>query len=249
MRFDIFTLFPEMFDSPFDASIIRRAREAGQVELALHNIRDYAADRHHVTDDTPYGGGGGMVMKPEPIWNAVEAVLGFNPTERSDVPPIILLTPQGRLFNQMVARELVSHGRLLLICGRYEGVDERVRQYLASDEISIGDYVLTGGEIPALVLVDAIVRLIPGVLGDPGATVDDSHASGLLEYPHYTRPAVYRGYQVPEVLLSGHHAEVDRWRRREALRRTRGRRPDLLDNAELSPADRETLAQLEAEEE
>jgi tRNA (guanine37-N1)-methyltransferase len=249
MRFDIFTLFPEMFNSPFDASIVRRAQEAGQIELALHNIRDYAVNRHHVTDDTPYGGGGGMVMKPEPIWNAVESVLKFDPTGRSDVPPIILLTPQGRSFDQMVARDLVSHERLLLICGRYEGVDERVRQYLATDEISIGDYVLTGGEIPAMVLVDAIVRLIPGVLGDPGATVDDSHASGLLEYPHYTRPAVYRGYQVPEVLLSGHHAEVDRWRRREALRRTRRRRPDLLDHAELSLTDREILAQLEAEEE
>ena len=237
-----------MFSNPFDASIVRRAREAGRVELALHNIRDYAADRHHVTDDTPYGGGGGMVMKPEPIWNAVEAVLGFDPVGRCDVPPIILLTPQGRLFNQMVARELVSHARLLLICGRYEGVDERVRQYLATDEISVGDYVLTGGEIPAMVLVDTIVRLVPGVLGDPGATVDDSHASGLLEYPHYTRPADYRGYHVPEVLLSGHHAEVDRWRRREALRRTRWRRPDLLDPAELSPADRDILAQLEAEE-
>ena len=249
MRFDIFTLFPEMFSSPFEARIIRRAREAGQVDLALHNIRVYAADRHHVTDDTPYGGGGGMVMKPEPIWNAVEAVLGFDPTRRSDVPPIILLTPQGRLFSQMVARELVSHGRLLLICGRYEGVDERIRRYLATDEISIGDYVLTGGEIPAMVLVDAVVRLVPGVLGDPGATVDDSHASGLLEYPHYTRPAVYRGYQVPEVLLSGHHAEVDRWRRREALSRTQQRRPELLDHAELSPTDREILAHLEAEEE
>jgi tRNA (guanine37-N1)-methyltransferase len=249
VRFDIFTIFPEMFSSPFDAGIVRRAREAGQVELALHNIRDYAVDRHHVTDDTPYGGGGGMVMKPEPIWNAVEAVLGSDPIGRTDVPPIILLTPQGRLFNQTVARELVSHGRLLLICGRYEGVDERVRQYLATDEISIGDYVLTGGEIPAMALVDAVVRLIPGVLGDPGATIDDSHATGLLEYPHYTRPAVHRGYQVPEVLLSGHHAEVDRWRRREALRRTRRRRPDLLDHADLSPADREILAQLEAEEE
>ena len=248
MRFDIFTLFPEMFSSPFDASIVRRAREAGQVELTLHNIRDYAADRHHVTDDTPYGGGGGMVMKAEPIWNAVESVLGFDPTGRPDIPPIILLTPQGRLFNQLVARELVSHERLLLICGRYEGVDERVRQYLATDEISIGDYVLTGGEIPAMVLVDTVVRLVPGVLGDPGATIDDSHASGLLEYPHYTRPAIYRGYQVPEVLLSGHHAEVDRWRRREALRRTRQRRPDLLDHAELNAVDREILAQLEAEE-
>jgi tRNA (guanine37-N1)-methyltransferase len=248
VRFDIFTLFPEMFSGPFDASIIQRARDAGQVTLALHNIRDYATDRHHMTDDTPYGGGGGMVMKPEPIWNAVETVLGYDPTGRSGVPPIILLTPQGRLFTQAVARELAAHERLLLICGRYEGVDERVRQNLVTDEISAGDYVLTGGEIPAMVVVDAVVRLLPGVLGDPAATVDDSHASGLLEYPHYTRPAIYRGHSVPQVLLSGHHAEVDRWRRREALRRTRERRPDLLARADLSQTDREFLVQLEAEE-
>ena len=249
MRFDIFTLFPEMFISPFDASIIRRACEAGQVTLAVHNIRDYATDKHHMTDDTPYGGGGGMVMKPEPIWNAVEGVLGFDPTGCLDLPPIILLTPQGRLFTQGVARELATYQRLLLICGRYEGVDERVRQYLSTHELSIGDYVLTGGEVPAMVVVDAVVRLLPGVLGDPGATADDSHASGLLEYPHYTRPAVYRGFSVPDILLSGHHAEVERWRRREALRRTRQRRPDLLARADLSQADCELLAQLEAEEE
>ena len=248
VRFDIFTLFPEMFSSPFDASIIRRACEAGRATLTVHNIRDYATGKHHMTDDTPYGGGGGMVMKPEPIWNAVERVLGFDPAGRPDVPPLILLTPQGRPFTQAMARELTAHERLLLICGRYEGVDERVRQYLATDEISIGDYVLTGGEVPAMVMVDAIIRLIPGVLGDPSAAADDSHASGLLEYPHYTRPALYRGYPVPEVLLSGHHAEVDRWRRREALRRTYERRPDLLAHADLSQADREFLAQLDAEE-
>lgn len=247
MQFDIFTLFPEMFQGPFDASIIQRARQAGRAAVVLHNIRDYATDRHHMTDDTPYGGGGGMVMKPEPIWNAVETVLGFDPSGRSDAPPIILLTPQGRRFTQRVARELVAHERLLLICGRYEGVDERVRQHLATDEISIGDYVLSGGEIPAMVIVDALVRLLPGVLGDPDATVDDSHASGLLEYPHYTRPPVYRDYSVPEILLSGHHAQVDRWRRREALRRTRARRPDLLADADLSQADREFLAELEDE--
>lgn len=246
MHIDIFTLFPEMFNGPFDASIIRRARETGQVRLALHNIRDFALDRHHVTDDAPYGGGGGMVMKPEPIWNAVEAALGFDPTGQPDLPPIILLTPQGRLFTQAVARELVAYPRLLLICGRYEGVDERVRQYLTTDEISIGDVVLSGGEIPAMVIVDAVVRLIPGVLGDPDATIDDSHASGLLEYPHYTRPAVYRGYEVPQTLLSGHHAEVERWRRREALRRTYQRRPDLLVSAELSKQDLEFLAELQA---
>jgi tRNA (guanine37-N1)-methyltransferase len=227
MRFDILTLFPEMFQGPFDASIIGRACEAGQATIILHDIRDHAPGRHRVTDDTPYAGGGGMVMKPEPIWNAVESVLGFDPAGRSDAPPVVLLTPQGRLLNQSIARELTAHPRLLLICGRYEGVDERVRRYLVTDEISIGDYVLSGGEIPAMVLVDAVVRLLPGVLGDPGATADDSHA-------------------VPETLLSGHHAQIERWRRQAALRRTRDRRPDLLDHASLTQADREFLAQLNA---
>lgn len=248
MHFDVFTLFPEMFSGAFDASIMRRAREAGAVTLALHNIRDYATDRHHMTDDTPYGGGGGMVMKPEPIWNAVEAVLGYDPAG-PEAPPIILLTPQGRPFTQALACDLASRERLVLICGRYEGVDERVRQHLATEEISIGDYVLSGGEIPALVIVDAVVRLLPGVLGDPGATADDSFASGLLEYPHYTRPAVYRGYSVPEILLSGHHAEIDRWRRRQALLRTYARRPDLLARANLGKADIEFLEQLKSKPE
>jgi tRNA (guanine37-N1)-methyltransferase len=246
MRFDILTLFPEMFQGAFDASIIARACDAGQATIVLHDIRDHAPGRHRVTDDTPYAGGGGMVMKPEPIWNAVESVLGFDPAGRSDAAPVVLLTPQGRLLNQSIARELTAHPRLLLICGRYEGVDERVRRYLVTDEISIGDYVLSGGEIPAMVLVDAVVRLLPGVLGDPGATADDSHATGLLEYPHYTRPAVYRGHEVPETLLSGHHAQIERWRRQAALCRTRDRRPDLLDHASLTPADREFLAQLDA---
>jgi tRNA (guanine37-N1)-methyltransferase len=248
MHFDILTLFPEMFAGVFDASIIQRARQAGLVSITLHNIRDYAPGRHHVTDDTPYAGGGGMVMKPEPIWNAVEAVLGTDPAALATPPPIVLLTPQGRLFNHAIARELAAHSRVLLICGRYEGVDERIRQYLVNDEISIGDYVLSGGEIPAMVVVDAVVRWLPGALGDPDAPADDSHASGLLEYPHYTKPATYRGYTVPDVLRSGHHAQVTRWRRHEALRRTRARRPDLLARADLSPADRAFLAQLEAEE-
>lgn len=248
MHFDILTLFPEMFQGVFDASIILRARQAGLLSLALHNIRDYAPGRHRVTDDTPYAGGGGMVMKPEPIWNAVEAVLGGDPAAAADATPIVLLTPQGRLFTHTIARELAAHPRVLLICGRYEGVDERVRQYLANDEISIGDYVLSGGEIPAMVVVDAVVRWLPGALGDPDAPADDSHASGLLEYPHYTKPATYRGYEVPNILRSGHHAQVTRWRRQEALRRTRARRPDLLERAELSPADRAFLAQLEVEE-
>jgi tRNA (guanine37-N1)-methyltransferase len=248
MHFDILTLFPEMFQGPFAASIIQRAREAGLVSMTLHNIRDYAPGRHRVTDDTPYAGGGGMVMKPEPIWTAVEAVLGYDPAGRPDAPPIILLTPQGRLFTHAIARELAARPRLVLVCGRYEGVDERVRRYLATDELSIGDYVLSGGEIPAMVVVDAVARWIPGVLGDPDAPSDDSHAIGLLEYPHYTKPAVYRGYDVPEILRSGHHAQVAKWRRQEALRRTHLRRPDMLARATLSQADREFLAGLDAED-
>ncbi len=249
MRFDILTLFPEMFAGVFDASIVKRAQDAGRVDIHLHNIRDYALDRHHVTDDIPYAGGGGMIMKPEPIWGAVEHVLGYDPsqTEVVDGPAIVLLTPQGRLFDQRVAVELADLSRLVLICGRYEGVDERVRRHLATDEISIGDYVLSGGEIPAMVLVDAVVRLLPGVLGDPGATADDSHATGLLEYPHYTRPSSFHGYEVPEILRSGHHAQVERWRREQALLRTYRRRPDLLAVADLTAADRDYLIRLQAE--
>lgn len=251
MRFDILTLFPEMFVGVFDATIIGRAREMGHVEIVLHNIRDYAPGKHHVTDDTPYGGGGGMIMKPEPIFNAVEAILGVDiPNEgyqtlaSQGYPPIILLTPQGRLLKQPIARELMTHQRLLLLCGRYEGVDERVCQYLVTDEISIGDYVLSGGEIAAMVLVDVLTRLIPGVLGDPEATAKDSHSAGLLEYPHYTRPAAYRGQAVPEILLSGHHAKLQEWRRQQSLARTLARRPDLLAEAELSETDRKYLSSL-----
>jgi tRNA (guanine37-N1)-methyltransferase len=244
VHFDILTLFPGMFAGPFKESIIERARQAGLVTIALHNIRDYAEGRHRVTDDTPYGGGGGMIMKPEPLFAAAEAVLGDHLTE----VPIILLTPQGRLFNQQIARELSRLPRLLLICGRYEGVDERVHQHLATDEISIGDYVLSGGELPAMILVEAITRLIPGVLGDPGATFEDSHAQGLLEYPHYTRPSEFRDHTVPDVLLSGHHAEIIRWRRQQALRRTWQRRPDLLDRADLTAQDHAFLAELRAQD-
>lgn len=240
MHFDILTLFPGLFAGAFDESIIKRARESGSITIALHNIRDYAAGRHQVTDDTPYGGGGGMIMKPEPIFAATEAVLD----EQATAVPIILLTPGGRLFRQSVARELSRHNRLLLICGRYEGVDERVHQYLATDEISIGDYVLSGGEIAAMVIVDAVTRLLPGVLGDPSATFEDSHAEGLLEYPHYTRPPNFRGHPVPEVLLSGHHAEITRWRRQQALRRTWERRPDILASAHLTEQDLAYLQQL-----
>jgi tRNA (guanine37-N1)-methyltransferase len=242
MHFDVFTLFPDILSSPLQESILKRAQEMGRLSVALHNIRDYAADKHHITDDYPYGGGGGMVMKPEPIFAAVESVLG----EALVNTPVILLTPQGRVFNQRVARELSAHERVALICGRYEGVDERVRRFLVTDEISIGDFVLTGGELPALVMIDAVARLLPGVLGDAGATLDDSHASGLLEYPHYTRPVDFRGHAVPEVLLSGHHAQVALWRRRESLRRTWERRPDLLERAALSTQDRQFLGELRA---
>jgi tRNA (guanine37-N1)-methyltransferase len=242
MHFDVFTLFPSMFHGPLEESILKRARASGHLSLALHNIRDYASDKHHVTDDAPYGGGGGMVMKPEPIFAAVEAVLAGEMGA-----PIILLSPQGRLFTQAIAVELSRHRRILLICGRYEGVDERVRQVLATDEISIGDYVLTGGELAAMVIIDAVTRLLPGVLGDPGAALKDSHAHGLLEGPHYTRPPVFRGWEVPEVLCSGDHAAVARWRREQALRRTFERRPDLLARADLTAQDREFLARLTSE--
>jgi tRNA (guanine37-N1)-methyltransferase len=243
LRFDVFTLFPEVFEPYLQASILQRARQHGLLEVHLHNIRDWTYDKHHVTDDEPYGGGGGMVMKPEPVFTAVEAVLGTSPE-----CPLILLDPQGRLLTQKVAQELALQPRLALLSGRYEGIDERVRQHLVTDEISIGDYVLTGGELPALVLIDAVARLIPGALGDPDGAWDDSHASGLLEYPHYTRPAEYRGWRVPEVLVSGDHARIARWRREQSLLRTRLRRPDLLDKAELSKADRKFLEGLEEED-
>jgi len=240
VRFDIVTLFPEMLTAPLSSSILGRAQAAGLIEVALHNPREWTNDRHHVVDDYPYGGGAGMVMKPEPIFAAVEAI------HRGG--PIILLSPQGRRFDQTVARALAAEPRLTLLCGHYEGFDERIRAHLATDELSIGDYVLTGGELAAMVVVDAVARLVPGVLA-PGSTEEESHAAGLLEYPHYTRPAEYRGWRVPDVLLSGHHAQVARWRRKEALRRTRERRPDLLANAELSRQDDALLMEIAAEEE
>jgi tRNA (guanine37-N1)-methyltransferase len=255
MRFDVFTLFPGIFESPLKESMLKRAIESGLLDVQLHNIRDYAEGRHQVTDDYPYGGGGGMVMKPEPMFAAVEGVLGSGDQgsgigdqgNRQSAIPIVLLTPQGRLFNQQVAFELAQHDRVVLICGRYEGFDERIREQLATDEISIGDYVLTGGELAALVVVDAVIRLKPGVLGDPTGASDDSHASGLLEYPHYTRPPEFRGWRVPEILLSGDHAKVDRWRREQALLRTWRRRRDLLERAELSELDRAFLRRLTQE--
>jgi tRNA (guanine37-N1)-methyltransferase len=241
MRIDILTLFPEMFKGPFRESIIKRAVERGLVEISIHNIRDFSADRHHVVDDYPYGGGAGMVMKPEPLFAAVEGVLSPLSEEEKSCLPIILLTPQGRLFSQEAAQELSTRKRVLLICGHYEGVDERVREHLATDEISIGDYVLTGGELPAMVVVDAVVRLLPGVLGSLESAAEESHAAGLLEYPQYTRPVDFRGWRVPDILLSGHHAEIAKWRRHESLRRTFERRPDLLDKARLSDKEKELI--------
>jgi len=240
MQFDVFTLIPEAVQAYLASSILGRAQARGQIRIHLHNLRDYTHDRHRTTDDVPYGGGGGMVMKPEPVFEAVEAVLG----EDLGAVPVILLTPQGHVFDQALAAGLTVYPRLALLCGRYEGVDERVRRHLASMEISIGDYVLTGGEIPALAIIDAVARLLPGVLGDAGATADDSHAAGLLEYPHYTRPAEFRGWPVPEVLTSGDHARIAAWRREESLRRTLERRPDLLPRAELTPADRRVVDRL-----
>ncbi len=242
MQFDVFTLLPEVFPAYLETSILKRARQRGLIDVRVHNIRDYARDKHHTTDDTPFGGGGGMVMKPEPVFEAVESVLG-----RDSGTPIILLTPQGRLFDQRVAEELSSREKIALICGRYEGVDERIRQHLVTDEISIGDYVLTGGEIPALILIDAVSRLLPGVLGDPTGAEDDSHSSGLLEYPHYTRPPEFRGESVPDVLLSGDHAKIAKWRREQSLLRTLKRRPDLLEKANLTDEDRRFLSRMKDE--
>ncbi|MRR30558.1 tRNA (guanosine(37)-N1)-methyltransferase TrmD [bacterium] len=243
MRFEVFSLLPQVLQPYLEASILQRAIQNGLLEVQLHDIRAWATDKHHVTDDAPFGGGGGMVMKPEPIFAAVEGILGSPPA-----CPVILLTPQGRTYTQQVAQELSSHPRIALLCGRYEGVDERVREYLVTDQISIGDYVVTGGEIPALLLIDSLTRLIPGALGDPDGAQDDSFASGLLEYPHYTRPAEYRGWRVPDVLLSGNHAQIARWRRDQSLLRTRRRRPDLLDKFELNKKDREFLKKLDYEE-
>jgi tRNA (guanine37-N1)-methyltransferase len=242
MFFDVFTLFPEVFTPYLQASILQRAIQSGLFEVNLHDIRQWAEGRHHTTDDTPYGGGGGMVMKPEPVFSAVESVLGAPPS-----CPLILLTPQGRTFNQRIAQELAAQPHLALLCGHYEGVDERIRRHLVSDEISIGDFVLTGGELPAMILIDAIIRFIPGALGDPDGAMDDSYASGLLEYPHFTRPEEFRGWHVPETLLSGNHAAIARWRREQALRHTLERRPDLLESAELTEADRKFLKKIKSE--
>jgi len=231
---DILTLFPEMFSGVFSYGIMQRAAQQGLVTMRLTNIRDFTHDRHRTVDDYPYGGGAGMVLKPEPVFAAVESI------EREPGTPVILLSPRGRVFNQGVARELSGHKHLILICGHYEGVDERVSEHLVSDEISLGDYILTGGELAAMVVVDAVVRLLPGVLGSAESLLDDSHVNGLLEYPQYTRPVVYRGWAVPEVLLSGNHAQIARWRHEQAILRTRQRRPELLGEAGYDEAQKLT---------
>ena len=221
MKIDVLTLFPGMFAGPLDESIIKRAREAGLLDLAIHNLRDYAHDRHKTVDDRPFGGGPGMLLKPEPIFEAVEGLAREN-------TQVILLSPAGRMFSQAIARELAQREHLLLVSGHYEGFDERVREQLADDELSIGDYVLTNGALPAMVVIDAVTRLLPGVLGDDESAQDESFSHGLLEYPQYTRPAEFRGMKVPEVLLSGNHAQIAKWRAEQARLRTKERRPDLL---------------------
>jgi tRNA (guanine37-N1)-methyltransferase len=245
MRIDVLTLFPEMFTGVFGASILGKARDKGIVSLSTVNFRDFSGNKHNTVDDMPYGGGGGMVLQAEPIFGAVEHLLEQTSGGQADVresssssPRIILLCPQGAPFSQQIAQELSGESHLIFICGHYEGYDERIRQHLVTDELSVGDYVLTGGELPAMVVIDAVVRLLPGVLGNDQSAITDSFSDGLLEYPHYTRPAEFRGWKVPDALLSGHHAEIAKWRRHQSLERTLERRPDLLKNAELTPVER-----------
>ena len=242
MRIDILTLFPGFFQGPLSESILQRARERGILNIGITNIRDYTTDRHHVTDDYPYGGGAGMVMKPEPIARAIHGLSGEGPK-----PHVIYLTPQGALFNQDRAKALAQKERLILLCGRYEGIDERIRVLYVHEEISIGNYVLTGGETAALVVIEAIARMIPGVLGNESSYKNDSFYAGLLDYPQYTRPEEFEGERVPEALLSGHHKKIEEWRRRQALARTLRVRPDLLEQAQLSDQDRIWLEELRKE--
>ncbi|MHA0855937.1 tRNA (guanosine(37)-N1)-methyltransferase TrmD [Paenibacillus sp. CMAA1364] len=240
MKVDVLTLFPEMFTGVFESSILGKANDKGIVSLNAINFRDFALNKHHTVDDTPYGGGGGMVLKPEPIFAAVEHVL----TSVSNPPRVILMCPQGETFTQRKAEELSKEEHLIFICGHYEGYDERIREHLVTDELSVGDYVLTGGEIPAMTVIDAVVRLLPGVLGNEMSAVTDSFSTGLLEYPHYTRPAEFRGWKVPDMLLSGHHANIEVWRRQQALKRTFTRRPELLDKLTLTVQDKKYIEQL-----
>ncbi|OMF23708.1 tRNA (guanosine(37)-N1)-methyltransferase TrmD [Paenibacillus sp. FSL H8-0259] len=254
MRIDVLTLFPEMCEGVFGTSILGKARDKGIVSLNAVNFRDFSGNKHNSVDDTPYGGGGGMVLKPDPIFAAVEHVLAETSTEAGAAesaiepaakPRIILMCPQGQTYNQQIAEELAQEQHLIFICGHYEGYDERIREHLVTDELSIGDYVLTGGELPALTVIDSVVRLQPGALGNETSAVTDSFSTGLLEYPHYTRPAEFRGWKVPDMLLSGHHANIEVWRREQALQRTLERRPDLLETAELSAKDKLTLKRLQ----
>lgn len=243
LEIDVFTIFPNMFPNYLQESMMKRAIENELLKVNTINIRDFATDKHSMTDDTPFGGGGGMVMKPEPIFNAFESTYG----EKID-HPVIFFSPQGRVLTQEIVIELFSHQRLSFLCGHYEGVDERVRENLVTDEISIGDYVLTGGELPALILIDALTRLVPGALGDPNGWQNDSHAMGLLEHPHYTRPAIFREWEVPDVLRSGNHAKIDEWRRFESIRRTFERRPEMLDKIELTKKEKKFLHELKKEQ-
>ncbi len=244
MRIDLLTLFPESFTGPFTTSILKRAQQAKLVEMNLINIRDFTHDKHHTADDRPYGGGAGMVMKPDPIFEACESIGAFPAAEKVRV---ILTCPTGKVFSQKLARELSMESRLVFICGHYEGIDDRVRQQLVTDELSIGDYVLTGGELAAMVMVDAVVRLIPGVLGHEESALKDSFSDGLLEYPHYTRPEEFRGMKVPEVLLSGNHQEIEKWRKKEALKRTLKQRPDLLSAVQLTSEEEKLLEEIQKE--
>lgn len=239
MQFDIITIFPDIFREVFDFGIIRRAVEAGLIEIKLHDLRDHTDDRHRQVDDRPFGGGAGMVMKPEPLFRVVEAI-----RHNSEESAVVLLSPQGRLFSQKLAEEMAALRQITLICGRYEGVDERVVEHLASYEVSIGDYVLSGGEIPAMVIVDAVTRLLPGALGSEESAERESFAEGLLDYPHYTRPAEYRGMKVPDVLLGGHHAQIEKWRRRKAIEKTLRRRPDLIQGGDFTDAERQEFEKI-----
>ena len=244
MQIDILTLFPEMFPNVLNSSILRRAQDKGAMNYRLINFREYTDNKHHKVDDYPYGGGAGMVLAPQPVFDAVEAITINKQTK----PRIVLMCPQGEPFTQAKAEELAQEEHLIFICGHYEGFDERIRTHLATDEISIGDYILTGGELGAMVVIDSVVRLLPGVLGNEQSAPADSFSMGLLEHPHYTRPANFRGLTVPDVLLSGNHAKINEWRKKESLRRTYERRKDLLANIELSPAEKKMLEEIIQEE-
>lgn len=244
INFEILSIFPEMFSSPLNFSLLKKAQEKGLIKISLHNIRDWAGDKQKMTDDAPYGGGCGMVMKLEPVEKALSAIRGKNEKDSA----VVLMTPQGEVFNQKIAAELSHKNRIIIVCGRYEGVDERIREHLVDREISIGDYILTGGELAAMVLIDAVSRFIPDVLGNPDSAQDESFSQNLLEYPQYTRPAEYKGWAVPDVLLSGNHAEIELWRRKESLRKTYKKRPDLLNKMTLSDEDKKILDKIRLED-